>query len=88
MFGGNVFIETLFNYPGLGYYLVTAVNGRDYPLMMGSFILVTVAVVIANWLTDIMNSRLDPRSTGSRTSSIRKQSIRAKQWARVLHRQG
>lgn len=83
-----MFIETLFNYPGLGYYLVTAVNGRDYPLMMGSFILVTVAVVIANWLTDIMNSRLDPRSTGSRTSSIRKQSIRAKQWARVLHRQG
>ncbi len=63
MFGGSVFIESMFNYPGIGYYLITAVNGRDYPLMMGSFILTTVAVVAANWLTDLMNRVLDPRST-------------------------
>lgn len=62
MFGGSVFIESMFNYPGIGYYLVTAVNGRDYPLMMGAFILTTVAVVAANWLTDLMNRYLDPRS--------------------------
>ncbi|MCL6443559.1 MAG: ABC transporter permease [Alicyclobacillus sp.] len=71
MFGGNTFIETMFNYPGLGYYLVNAVNGRDYPLMMGSFILTTTAVVLANWLTDLMNGRLDPRSTGVRRTRRR-----------------
>lgn len=62
MFGGSVFIETLFQYPGIGYYLIQAVNGRDYPVMMGAFILITVAVVAANWLTDIMTQKLDPRS--------------------------
>ncbi len=62
MFGGSVFIETLFNYPGLGYYLVSAVNGRDYPLMMGCFILITASVVIGNVVTDLTYQRLDPRT--------------------------
>lgn len=61
MFGGSVFIETAFSYPGIGYYLITAVNGRDYPLMMGCFILATTAVVFANLLTDLIHTRLDPR---------------------------
>jgi peptide/nickel transport system permease protein len=61
MFGGAVFIETTFAYPGLGYYLVTATNGRDYPLMMGCFILIIVAVIVANLLTDIFYVKLDPR---------------------------
>ena len=65
MFGGSVFIETLFNYPGIGYYLIQAVDGRDYTLMMGAFILITVAVVAANWLTDIMTQKLDPRSAAT-----------------------
>ncbi len=62
MVGGSVFIETLFNYPGIGFFLITAVNGRDYPLMMGAFIIVTSAVVLANFLTDLINQRLDPRT--------------------------
>lgn len=61
MFGGSVFIESLFNYPGIGYYLITAVNGRDYPLMMGAFILTATSVVLANLFTDLVNRRLDPR---------------------------
>lgn len=61
MFGGAVFIETTFGYPGLGYYLVTATDGRDYPLMMGCFILIIVAVIVANLLTDIFYVKLDPR---------------------------
>jgi peptide/nickel transport system permease protein len=69
MFGGSVFIETLFNYPGIGYYLIQAVDGRDYTLMMGAFILITVAVVAANWVTDIVIQRLDPRSTATRRAA-------------------
>lgn len=61
MFGGSVFIETFFSYPGLGYYLVNAVSGRDYPLMMGCFILITAAVVISNFAVDVLYPFVDPR---------------------------
>ena len=61
MFGGSVFIETFFSYPGLGYYLVNAVNGRDYPLMMGCFILITIAVVVSNFAVDVLYPLVDPR---------------------------
>lgn len=61
MFGGSVFIETFFSYPGLGYYLVNAVNSRDYPLMMGCFILITIAVVVSNFAVDVIYPMVDPR---------------------------
>lgn len=61
MFGGSIFIETTFTYPGLGYYLITATNGRDYPLMMGCFILIIAAVIVANFLADLLYVKLDPR---------------------------
>lgn len=61
MFGGSVFIENLFSYPGLGYYLVQSVNSRDYTLMMGCFILITVAVVLSNFVVDLLYPLVDPR---------------------------
>ncbi len=61
MFGGSVFIETMFNYPGIGYYLITAVNGRDYTLMMAIFILTTSAIIFANLVTDLVYPKFDPR---------------------------
>jgi peptide/nickel transport system permease protein len=61
MFGGSVFIETFFVYPGLGYYLIESVNERDYPVMMGCFILITVAVVISNLIVDLIYPLVDPR---------------------------
>lgn len=61
MLGGALFIETTFSYPGVGYYLSTSVSGRDYPLMQGCFLLITVAVILANLVTDLTYSRLDPR---------------------------
>ena len=61
MFGGSVFIETFFVYPGLGYYLVQSVNQRDYPVMMGCFILITVAVVVSNLIVDLVYPLVDPR---------------------------
>ncbi len=61
MFGGSVFIETYFSYPGLGFRLITAVNSRDYSLMMGCFILITISVVIANLVVDLIYPLVDPR---------------------------
>ncbi len=58
---GQILIETVFSYPGLGYLLIYSVNGRDYPLMQGLFLLITAAILAANFLVDILYSRLDPR---------------------------
>lgn len=67
LFGGSVFIETYFSYPGLGFRLISAVNSRDYSLMMGCFILITVAVVFANLLVDLVYPLVDPRILGPAT---------------------
>jgi len=61
MFGGSVFIETYFQYPGVGYYLIQSVNQRDYSLMMGCFLLITVSVVVTNLLVDLLYPLVDPR---------------------------
>lgn len=69
MFGGSVFIETYFSYPGIGYYLIQAVDSRDYPVMMGCFILITVAVVLANLIADLIYPLVDPRITSPAATS-------------------
>jgi peptide/nickel transport system permease protein len=61
MLGGAVFVETFFTYPGIGYYLVEAIGNRDYPVMMGCFILLTTATVLANFLVDVLYPLIDPR---------------------------
>lgn len=61
MFGGSVFIETFFQYPGIGYYMIQAVGQRDYSLMMGCFLLITVTVIITNLLVDLLYPLVDPR---------------------------
>lgn len=59
--GGQVLIETVFSYPGLGFLMVRAVGARDYPLMQGLFLGITVGVLIANFLVDILYVYIDPR---------------------------
>ena len=61
MVGGSVFIETYFSYPGIGYYLIQAVDSRDYSVMMGCFMLITVSVVLANLFVDLLYPLVDPR---------------------------
>jgi peptide/nickel transport system permease protein len=58
---GQILIEQIFSYPGLGYLLVGAVGSRDYPLMQGLFMMITLAVLVANFIVDIIYVRLDPR---------------------------
>lgn len=61
LFAGSVLIENLFVYPGMGYFFNAAITSRDYPLMQGIFIVITVAVVLANQLAEITYSVIDPR---------------------------
>lgn len=62
LLGGVLLIETVFNYRGLGSMMFEAVKSRDYPLLQGGFLLFTVGVLVINLLTDLLYSRLDPRT--------------------------
>ncbi len=59
--GGAIQTETVFSWPGLGRLTYDALLSRDYPVLQGIFLLITVAVVGANFLADILYGYLDPR---------------------------
>ncbi len=59
--GGNVVVETVFAWPGIGRVLVQAVQSADYPLAQGAFILIATVLVTMNSLADLVYSALDPR---------------------------
>ena len=59
---GAILIEYVFNYPGVGFMLLQAVSGEDYPLMQGLFLLITLAVLIAVLAADFVTAWLDPRT--------------------------
>lgn len=61
MLSGAVVVETVFAYPGVGRLIYDAVIVRDYPLLQGAFLLVTLGVVAANILADLTYPLLDPR---------------------------
>lgn len=61
IFSGAVFIENIYAYPGIGRFIAASVPGRDWTLMTGCFLATTVAVVLSNFLADMLYSRLDPR---------------------------
>ncbi|GGH82612.1 peptide/nickel transport system permease protein [Pullulanibacillus pueri] len=63
MFGGSVFIEGTYAFPGIGNLLATAINTRDYPVMQGCFILTTATIIFANLIADFAYTKLDPRIT-------------------------
>jgi len=58
---GAVQIESVFSWPGLGGAVYEAVNRRDFPVLQGAFLLIAVAVILANLIADLMYSYLDPR---------------------------
>ena len=59
--GGATVIETVFSYPGIGTLLYQAVLNRDYPVLQGAFLMLTVSVILANVLSDAVYPLLDPR---------------------------
>jgi peptide/nickel transport system permease protein len=59
--GGAILVEAVFSYPGIGLVTYEAVFARDYPVLQGAFLILTIAVVFANYVADLLYFRLDPR---------------------------
>ena len=59
---GAILVEYVFNYPGIGFMLLQAVENEDYPLMQSLFLLITVAVLFAIFISDVATAILDPRT--------------------------
>jgi peptide/nickel transport system permease protein len=59
---GALLTEIVFSYPGQGYLLIQAVRTQDFPLMQGLFLTITLAVLVANLLVDLLYVWLDPRA--------------------------
>ena len=60
LFGGAVIIEQVFSWPGLGLMTMTAIMGRDYPVIMGVCLLSAVVVLVSNLIPDILYALVDP----------------------------
>lgn len=58
---GAITVEVVFNWPGLGTLTVQALDGLDYPVLQGVFLLLSITVVLANLLADLVYGLLDPR---------------------------
>ena len=61
MFAGAVLTESVFAWPGLGRLLLEATYARDYPILLGLFLLISATVVLTNLVTDLVYAGLDPR---------------------------
>ena len=61
LIGGSVIMENIFNLPGLGRLILTALEDRDYPVVSGVNLSFAAAVVLFNLLIDLLYSYLDPR---------------------------
>jgi peptide/nickel transport system permease protein len=59
---GALLTEIVFSYPGVGYLLFTAIGSDDYPLLQGIFLIITLAVLLANLAADFVYAFLDPRT--------------------------
>jgi ABC-type dipeptide/oligopeptide/nickel transport system permease component len=60
---GTILIEAVFSWPGIGNAVYAAVTGRDYPMLQGAFLILTLSVVFFNFVADLLYFRLDPRIT-------------------------
>jgi ABC-type dipeptide/oligopeptide/nickel transport system permease component len=59
--GGSILVEAVFSYPGIGLQVYEAVFDRDYPMLQGAFLILTLAVVLSNYVADLLYFKLDPR---------------------------
>jgi peptide/nickel transport system permease protein len=59
--GGAYQVEVIFNYPGIGYRTIAAMNDRDFPILQFIVVIGGIAVVIANFIADLMLIYIDPR---------------------------
>ena len=59
---GSIVVETVFSYPGVGFTMLQAVQNNDYSLMQGMFLIITVSVLAANLVVDLLYGVIDPRT--------------------------
>ncbi len=69
MLSGNIIAEQVFSYPGIGSALLSSVTGRDYPLLSGCTLIITVMVLIANLVIEILYGFIDPRVKANQMES-------------------
>jgi peptide/nickel transport system permease protein len=62
-FGGQVLLETVFSWPGIGRLMVESVTRHDYPVAQASFFIMALVVIVSNLFVDVLYSYLDPRIT-------------------------
>jgi peptide/nickel transport system permease protein len=67
MVGGALVAETIFSYPGLGSVLLTGLRGQDYPLISAVTLIITIMVLAANFILEIVYGFLDPRIKAAQT---------------------
>lgn len=60
IFGGSIILEEIFTYPGMGWYMNRAFETRDYPLLMGSFLLTTTMTIVGIYIADLTYGMIDP----------------------------
>jgi peptide/nickel transport system permease protein len=63
---GSIVTEQVFGYPGIGKLLFTAVSGNDYALMQGVFLVISLSVLAANLVVDVLYGIIDPRTRARR----------------------
>lgn len=68
--GGNLMAEIIFSYPGIGLALLKGVTGLDYPLVSASALVVTVMVLSANFIIEILYGIIDPRIKAAQADGI------------------
>ncbi len=61
LFGGSLFVEVIFSWPGMGRLFYRAVERRDYPILMATILISAAAMVLANLIADVIYAALDPR---------------------------
>ena len=68
--GGSIILERIYAYPGVGYYVYQSIGPRDYPLMMGGFLVITVGILVGVYIADLTYGLVDPQAStgGSRES--------------------
>jgi peptide/nickel transport system permease protein len=65
LIGGSVIVETIFNWPGIGYLLIQAVQIRDFPIVSAVTVIFATAYIVLNMIVDILYAVVDPRTAGA-----------------------
>ncbi|MPM58198.1 Dipeptide transport system permease protein DppB [bioreactor metagenome] len=65
MLGGAIIVETVFNWPGLGREVITAILYKDYPVIQGVILVLGTIAIVINLLIDVVLGIIDPRTLGA-----------------------